>query len=289
MIDPGYAMIPLYRQCELLGFARSSYYYEPNRDDGYNLLLMNLIDEQFTKTPFYGVPRMRAWLKIQGHAVNHKRVRRLMRRMGLEAVYPKPHLSRSNQQHNKYPYLLRNLRIDHPDQVWCADITYLRMLHGFAYLVAVMDWYSRFVLAWELSTSLDTCFCIAALENALEISKPGIFNSDQGCQFTSVEFTNRLEREGIRISMDGRGRVFDNIFVERLWRSVKYEEVYLQQYQTVSEARKRLANYFIFYNRERLHESLGYQTPYQVYVKEQRTTKMVQASTMHQIQPCFLS
>lgn len=289
MIDPGYAMIPLYRQCELLGFARSSYYYEPNRDDGYNLLLMNLIDEQFTKTPFYGVPRMRAWLKIQGHAVNHKRVRRLMRRMGLEAVYPKPHLSRSNQQHNKYPYLLRNLRIDHPDQVWCADITYLRMLHGFAYLVAVMDWYSRFVLAWELSTSLDTCFCIAALENALEISKPGIFNSDQGCQFTSVEFTNRLEREGIRISMDGRGRVFDNIFVERLWRSVKYEEVYLHQYQTVSEARKRLANYFIFYNRERLHESLGYQTPYQVYVKEQRTTKMVQASTMHQIQPCFLS
>jgi len=289
MIDPGYAMIPLYRQCELLGFARSSYYYEPNRDDGYNLLLMNLIDEQFTKTPFYGVPRMRAWLKIQGHAVNHKRVRRLMRRMGLEAVYPKPHLSRSNQQHNKYPYLLRNLRIDHPDQVWCADITYLRMLHGFAYLVAVMDWYSRFILAWELSTSLDTCFCIAALENALEISKPGIFNSDQGCQFTSVEFTNRLEREGIRISMDGRGRVFDNIFVERLWRSVKYEEVYLHQYQTVSEARKRLANYFIFYNRERLHESLGYQTPYQVYVKEQRTTKMVQASTMHQIQPCFLS
>jgi putative transposase len=289
MIDPGYAMIPLYRQCELLGLARSSYYYEPNGDDGYNLLLMNLIDEQFTKTPFYGVPRMRAWLKVQGHEVNHKRVRRLMRLMGLEAVYPKPRLSRSNQQHKKYPYLLNNLLIDHPDQVWCADITYIRMLHGFVYLVAVMDWFSRFVLAWELSTTLDTCFCIAALEKALEVSKPEIFNSDQGCQFTSLEFTSRVEKEAIRISMDGRGRVYDNIFVERLWRSVKYEEVYLHHYQTVCEARNCLAKYFFFYNMERLHESLGYQTPYQMYVKEQRTTKLVQASTMHQIQPCFLS
>ena len=283
MIDSDYTMIPLYRQCELLGLARSSYYYEPNRDDGYNRLLMNLIDEQFTKTPFYGVPRMRAWLKVQDHEVNHKRVRRLMRLMGLEAVYPKPRLSRSNQQHKKYPYLLNNLLIDHPDQVWCADITYIRMLHGFVYLVAVMDWFSRFVLAWELSTTLDTCFCIAALENALEISKPEIFNSDQGCQFTSLEFTNRVDQEGIRLSMDGRGRVYDNIFVERLWRSVKYEEVYLHHYQTVCEARKCLAKYFFFYNMERLHESLGYQTPYQMYVKERLTTKLVQASTMHQI------
>jgi len=158
MIDLNYTMIPIYRQCELLSLARSSYYYEPNRDDRYNLLLMNLIDEQFTKTPFYGVPRMRAWLRVQGHEVNHKRVRRLMRLIGLEAIYPKPRLSRSNQQHKKYPYLLNNLLIDHSDQVWCADITYIRMLHGFVYLVAIMDWFSRFVLAWELSTSLDTCF-----------------------------------------------------------------------------------------------------------------------------------
>ena len=289
MIDPGNIQVPIYRQCELLGLCRSSYYYQSQRDDSYNLMLMNLIDEQFTRAPFYGVPLMVAWLNIQGHEVNPKRVRRLMRLMGLQAIYPKPRLSSSNQKHKKYPYLLKGLMIDRPDQVWCADITYIRMVQGFVYLVAIMDWYSRFVLAWEISTTLDTVFCLAALEQALELSKPGIFNTDQGSQFTSLEFTGRLEQDGIQISMDSRGRVFDNIFIERLWRSVKYEEVYLHQYRTVSEARTLLTKYFLFYNMERLHESLGYQTPYQFYVKERLSFNPVQASTMHLIQPNFLS
>jgi len=250
---------------------------------------MNLVDEQFTKTPFYGVERMTAWLKHQGEEVNRKRVRRLMRLMGLEAVYPKQRLSLSNQAHKKYPYLLSNLAIDHSDQVWCADITYIRMLHGFIYLMAIMDWYSRFVLAWEISTTLDTSFCLLALKEALKLSKPEIFNTDQGSQFTSLEFIVRLEQEDIRISMDGRGRVYDNIFVERLWRSVKYEEVYLHQYQTVSEARNGLAKYFLFYNMERLHESLGYRTPFEIYVKERVKINAMQASTIHHIQPYFLS
>jgi putative transposase len=250
---------------------------------------MNLIDEQFTKTPFYGVERMTAHLKRQGQEVNHKRVRRLMRLMGLEAIYPKPRLSLSNKAHKKYPYLLTDMAIDHPDQVWCADITYIRMLHGFVYLVAIMDWYSRFVLAWETSTTLDTPFCLSALEKALELSTPDIFNTDQGSQFTSREFTDRLKRGDILISMDGRGRVYDNIFIERLWRSVKYEEVYLYHYHTVSEARNGLAKYFLFYNMERLHESLGYQPPYEIYVKDRLNISPVQASTIHLIQPNFLS
>ena len=282
-------MIPVYRQCELLGLARSSYYYRSQRDDDYNLSLMNLIDEQFTKTPFYGVERMMAWLRRQGEGVNPKRIRRLMRLMGLEAIYPKPRLSLPNQAHKRYPYILRNLVIDYPDQVWCADITYIRLLRGFVYLTAIMDWYSRFVLAWEISNSLDTSFCLSALKQALELSKPEILNTDQGRQFTSKEFTSTLEKENIRISMDGRGRVFDNIFVERLWRSVKYEEVYLQQYQTVHDARNGLTNYFIFYNMERLHESLGYRTPYEIYVKERGNINPVQVSAVHLKQPCFLS
>jgi putative transposase len=232
---------------------------------------------------------MTAWLNLQGHEVNHKRVRRLMRLMGLQAIYPKPRLSSLNQAHKKYPYLLKGLMIDHPDQVWCADITYVRMRQGFVYLVAIMDWYSRFVMAWEISTTLDTVFCLIALEQSLEFSKPVIFNTDQGSQFTSLEFTGRLEQAGIQVSMDSRGRVFDNIFIERLWRSVKYEEVYLHQYQTVSEARALLTKYFLFYNMERLHESLAYQTPYQVYVKERLSFNSVQASNMHLIQPKFLS
>jgi len=282
-------MIPVYRQCDLLGLARSSYYYHSQRDDDYNLYLMNLIDEQFTKTPFYGVERMMAWLRRQGEGVNPKRIRRLMRLMGLEAIYPKPRLSLPNQAHKRYPYILRNLVIGYPDQVWCADITYIRMLRGFVYLTAIMDWYSRFVLAWEISNSLDTSFCLSALKQALELSKPEIFNTDQGSQFTSNEFTSTLEEENIRISMDGRGRVFDNIFVERLWRSVKYEEVYLHQYQTVHDARNGLTNYFIFYNMDRLHESLGYRTPYEIYVKERVNNDPVQASAVHLKQSCFLS
>lgn len=276
-------MIPMCRQCELLSLPRSSFYYESGKDDSYNLWLMSLIDEQFTKTPFYGVKRMTAWLNRQEEGVNHKRVRRLMRLMGLEAVYPKPRLSLSDQAHKKYPYLLRDLTVEYCDQVWCTDITYIRMLHGFVYLVAIMDWHSRFVLSWRISTTLDTSFCIAALEEALKMSKPEIFNTDQGSQFTGLEFTGRLEKEAIRISMDSRGRFYDNIFVERLWRSVKYEEVYLYQYQTVSEARKGLARYFTFYNTERLHESLGYKTPYELYFKDRAKTSLLQASTMHLI------
>ena len=274
-------MIPIYRQCELLSLPRSSYYYESARDDSYNQRLMNLIDEQFTSTPFYGVDKITAWLRRNGHKVNPKRVRRLMRLMGLEAIYPKPKLSLGNQAHKKYPYLLRGLVIDRPDQVWCADITYIRMLYGFVYLMAIMDWYSRFVLAWEISTTLDSTFCLSSLEQALKLSRPDIFNTDQGSQFTSLEFTERLEKEHIRISMDGRGRFIDNIFVERLWRSVKYEEVYLHDYVTVSDVRNGLDRYFLFYNMERLHESLGYKAPYEVYVKERLNINPVQASYAH--------
>lgn len=274
-------MIPIYRQCELLEMARSSYYYQPERDDSYNLVLMNRIDEQFTKTPFYGVPRMTAWLNREGYPVNQKRVRRLLRAMGLEAVYPKPKLSLAHPEHKKYPYLLKDFVIDRPDQVWVSDITYIRMVHGFVYLTAVMDWFSRYVLAWQISITLETGFCLQALEQALGISKPEIFNTDQGVQFTCLDFTGRLEQEEIRISMDGRGRVFDNIFVERLWRTVKYEEIYLKHYQTVSEVRDGLAKYFLFYNTERIHEALDYRTPYELYVKDRMKTATTQALTMH--------
>jgi putative transposase len=268
MIEPRQKIISVARQCELLNLSRSSYYYVSEKDDRYNQLLMNLIDAQFTNTPFYGVPKMTAWLRRQGHPVNQKRIRRLMRLMGLEAIYPKPRLSNANPEHKKHPYLIRNMIIDHPDQVWCADITYIRMRQGFVYLVAIMDWYSRYVLAWEISITLDAAFCINALKRALDLSRPEIFNTDQGVQFTSAEFVRILENEDIRISMDGRGRAYDNIFVERLWRTVKYEEVYLHQYTTVSDARRNLEIYFHFYNTERIHEALDYRTPYEIYFKE---------------------
>jgi putative transposase len=240
-------------------------YYKSQRDDAYNLMLMNRIDEQFTKTPFYGVPKMTAWLRTGGYAVNPKRIRRLMRRMGLEAIYPKPRTSLSGLDHKIYPYLLKGVTIDHPDQAWAGDISYIRLAHGFVYLVVVMDWYSRYILSWGLSITLEKEFCIQALVDALGISKPEIFNTDQGGQFTSEGFTGLLAKAEIRISMDGRSRLFDNIFVERLWRTVKYEEVYLHEYRTVLEAREQLAAYFRFYNTERLHETLGYRTPHEVY------------------------
>ncbi|MCJ7776493.1 MAG: IS3 family transposase, partial [Desulfobulbaceae bacterium] len=243
LIETENSMIPVYRQCDLLDLARSSYYYRSDRDDSYNVMLMNLLDEQYTRTPFYGVPKMTAWLRRQGHQINPKRIRRLMRLMGIEAIYPKPRLSKAHKEHVKYPYLLRGLTIAHPNQVWCTDITYIRMLHGFVYLVVIMDWFSRYVLSWELSTTLETGFCTDALQEALEHACPEIFNSDQGIQFTSQEFTSILLNDEIKISMDGRGRVYDNIFVERLWRTVKYEEVYLHDYRTVSEARSLLSIY----------------------------------------------
>jgi putative transposase len=268
MIEPQYPQIPLGRQCELLGLARSTYYYQPLPPSELNLVLMRLIDEQYTKTPFYGVPRMTAWLRKQGYRINHKRVERLMRLMGLEAVYPKRRLSIPSKEHRIYPYLLRGVNVRQPDEVWCADITYIRMLRGFLYLVAIMDWYSRYVLAWELSITMEKEFCISALDRALKISIPRIFNTDQGSQYTSNEFISCLEGNGIAISMDGRGRVFDNIFIERLWRTVKYEEVYLHDYHNVAEARRRLSTYFEFYNTERIHSSLGDLTPLEVYFKE---------------------
>lgn len=289
MIEPGHRVIPISRQCSLLGLSRSSYYHRSGKDERYNDELMTQIDEQFTKTPFYGVRKITAQLRRQGHPVNPKRIRRLMRRMGLEAVYPRRRLSVSSPEHPKHPYLLRGLKIDHPDHVWCADVTYIRMHHGFVYLVAIMDWFSRYILAWDLSITLDASFCIQALEDALKISTPEIFNTDQGAQFTSCEFLHVLEEAGVRISMDGRGRVYDNIFVERLWRSVKYEEVYLHDYRTVSEARSHLGAYFHFYNTERFHEGLDYLTPHEVYGGRRSDINPVQATPMHLKQAHLLS
>ncbi len=231
-------------------------------------MLMRLIDEEYTRHPFYGSRRMVAILERQGYEVNRKRVQRLMDLMGLEAVYPKPRLSQGHPEHKKYPYLLRGVSIDRPDHVWSTDITYIRMDRGFVYLVAVIDWFSRYVLSWQLSNSLDVGFCLEALDRSLRMGQPAIFNSDQGCQFTSVDFTDRLKARDILISMDGKGRALDNIFIERLWRSVKYEEVYLKDYQTVKEARDNLSAYFAFYNAERPHQALDYRTPKEVY--EQR-------------------
>jgi len=248
-----------------LGLSRSSYYYQPAGEKPLNLELMRIIDEQYTKTPFYGVPRMTHVLRAMGYPIGHKRIERLMRIMGIQAIYPKKNLSRANASHQRFPYLLKGLDINRPDQVWSIDITYIRMKAGFMYLVAVMDWFSRYVLSWRISNSLDTLFCIEALEEALVKRKPDIFNSDQGSQFTSDEFISAVQARGIRISMDGRGRAMDNIMIERLWRSVKYEEVYLKDYQTVRDVLDGLYGYFRFYNSERPHQSFGYRTPASMY------------------------
>jgi putative transposase len=257
--------ISISRQCELIGLARSSLYYEPAEETAENLMYMRLIDEQYMRTPFWGSRNMTWWLNEKGHDVNRKRVQRLMRLMGLEAIYPKPRTSEAAKEHRKYPYLLSGVEIVRPNQVWSTDITYLPMPKGFMYLVAVMDWYSRYVLSWRLSNTLDSAFCIEALEAALKIAQPEIFNSDQGAQFTCRDFTGRLERAGIQISMDGRGRAFDNIFVERLWRSLKYEEIYIWNHETVPELTTGVGKYFRFYNTERPHQSLGNQRPKLVY------------------------
>jgi putative transposase len=254
------------RQCELAGLPRSSYYYQPRIGESQeNLALMRQIDELYLRRPFYGSPRITWGLRELGWAVNEKRVVRLMRLMGLQAVLPGPHTSRPSPEHRVYPYLLRGLAIESVNQVWAADITYVPLQRGYLYLVAVMDWYSRYVLAWELSNTLETLFCLEALERALGVSRPGIFNTDQGSQFTSEQFTGRLELAGIAISMDGRGRAMDNVFVERLWRTVKYEEVYLKDYADGQEARQELGRFFRFYNTERPHQSLDYRTPAAVY------------------------
>jgi putative transposase len=265
MIEPDHLGLSLVQQCELVGLPRSSYYYEPGPESQENLKLMRLIDQQYTETPFYGSRRMTAWLRTEGYRVNRKRVQRLMRQIGIEAIYPKPRLSQGSAEHRVYPYLLRGVRIDHPQQVWSTDITYIRLRAGFVYLVAILDWYSRYVISWELSNSLELSFCLEALERALSEAQPEIFNSDQGVQFTSPLFTGRLEAAGVRVSMDSRGRVFDNIFIERLWRTVKYEEVYLHDYDSLLTARQGLERYFQYYNHERGHQSLCYRTPADVY------------------------
>jgi putative transposase len=266
LIEPGHPGLSIVRQCDLLAVSRSGYYYEPAMESSFNLMLMGLMDEQYTRCPFYGVPRMTAWLCRQGYLVNHKRIERLMRKMGIQGICPKPNLSKGGDESRKYPYLLGGLKVDHPNQVWCSDITYIRLLKGFVYLVAFMDWYSRFVLSWEISNTLDTHFCMEALERALLRGMPEIMNTDQGVQYTSSSFTSRLLSENILISMDGRGRAFDNIFIERLWRSVKYEEVYLKGYETVMDAVTGIDSYLNFYNHERLHQSLNYHTPAEIHL-----------------------
>lgn len=248
---------------------RSGLYYKPAGINDRDKILMNLLDTQYTRTPFWGVRNMTTYLKNVGYkTVGRDHVRTLLRQMGLMAIYPKPNTSKPNKEHKIYPYLLRGVEIIRPNQVWSTDITYIRLAYGFAYLVAIIDWYSRMVLSWRLSNTLDSSFCIEALKEALlKYGNPKIFNSDQGCQFTSREFIRELLDRQISISMDGRGRCLDNIFVERLWRSVKYEDIYLKGYRTIPEARKGLAEYFDFYNRQRYHQGLNNKTPRQVYGK----------------------
>jgi putative transposase len=257
--------LSLRRQCVLLGLNRAALYYRPVTVRASALELMALLDRQYLRTPFYGSRRMTVWLQTQGHMVNRKRVQHLMQRMGLAAIYQRPRTSRPAPEHRIYPYLLRGLAITRVNQVWAADITYIPMAHGFLYLVAVLDWVSRYVLAWRLSNPLDTSFCVAAVEEALSTGRPEIFNTDQGSQFTDSDFTGVLRDHGVAISMDGRGRFSDNIFVERLWRSLKYEEIYLRAYASVAEARQAIAAYFEFYNNERLHQALDYRAPRQVF------------------------
>jgi putative transposase len=254
------------QQCSLLGLSRSTLYYQPREPPESTLILMNAIDRIYTACPFYGSRKIVEVLKIEGLITGRDRVRGLMRQMGISAIYPKRNLSLSNKEHKKYPYLLRNLKIENPDQVWSTDITYIRLQRGFMYLTAVIDWFSRYVLAWELSNSLSTDFCLEVLEKALSVGKPQIFNTDQGAQYTSSEFISQLKEAGVQISMDGKGRALDNVFIERLWRSVKYEDIYIKNYESISELRSGLETYFDFYNHSRLHQSLGYKTPAEIYI-----------------------
>jgi putative transposase len=264
-INPTHSRLSVRRQCQLLGLAPASYYYQAQPESPENLFYMRWLDQEYTDRPFYGVRKMTAGLQLQGHAVGPKRVRRLLRAMGLMAVYPKPRLSLNPLAHQRFPYLLQGVTIVRPNQVWSTDITYIRLQGGFVFLAAVLDWYSRYVLAWELSITLEADFCVRALERALRDQRPEIFNTDQGVQFTSAQFQAPLLAAQVRVSMDGRGRAFDNIFVERLWRSVKYEEVYLKDYRSVAEAREGLHRYFPFYNEKRIHQALDYRTPHHVH------------------------
>ena len=261
MIEKSNTEISISRQCGLLGLHQSSYYYEPVGESEYNISLMRLIDEQYLRTPFFGVPQMTRYLKNLGHTINHKRIERLMRLMGLQGTVPGPHTSKPHPQNKIYPYLLRGMKLHHSNMVWSIDITYIPMQYGFMYLVAIIDWYSRFVVTWKLSNTMDTGFCVEALNLALKQGMPCIFNTDQGAQFTSENFTSVLLMNQILISMDGRGRALDNVFIERLWRSLKYEDIYLKDYNSVLELEAGLIKYFHFYNNERPHSSLDGEVP----------------------------
>jgi putative transposase len=273
MIEANLSGLSVSKQCALLSISRSSFYYEPKGETEMNLDLMRLIDKQFLETPFYGVRQMTWHLRNEDHLVNEKRIRRLMRLMGLMPIYQKPNTSKAAKGHKIYPYLLRGLRVDRPNQVWCADITYLPMRRGFLYLVAIMDWHTRKVLAWRISNTLEAEFCVDALNEAIhKFGLPQIMNTDQGSQFTSFAWTDRLRRSGVRISMDGKGRFLDNIFVERLWRSLKYECVYLHAWETGSEAKAGVRKWIEFYNHKRPHSTLGGQPPAVVYWQRIETT-----------------
>lgn len=270
LLDFGHSEISINKQCNLLGLNKGGLYYSPVPESSYNLEIMKIIDEQYLETPFYGSRRMAEILKRKGYCINRKKVQRLMRKMDIEAIYPGPNLSRREQKKKIYPYLLDGIDIRRPNHVWSSDITYIRMKNGFMYLVAVIDWFSRYVLSWKLSNSLNVDFCLEATENALNKAsqKPEIFNTDQGCQFTSDDFVKLIKSNGIKISMDGRGRALDNIFIERVWRSLKYEEVYLKDYETVKEAKTGIDNYFDLYNNRRPHQSLEYKYPVEVHFGE---------------------
>ena len=275
MIEPEHPELSIVRQCELVSISRSGFYYQPVGETPLNLELMGLIDRQFLETPWYGSRQMARHLRRQGWCVGRKRVRRLMRRIGLSPIYQVPRTSEPNPQHRIYPYLLRHLAIERPDQVWCADVTYIPMRRGFLYLIAIMDWFSRKVLAWRLSNTMDTDFCIAALEDAItRHGRPDIFNTDQGSQFTSFAFTTTLKDADIRISMDGRGRWMDNVFIERLWRSLKYECVFLNAFETGSEARSGIGSWIDYYNRRRPHSAFGGRTPDEVYATQANEEKL---------------
>jgi putative transposase len=265
VVDHRHPSLSIVRQCRLLDISRSGLYYQPKGISGEDLALMKLIDRQYMVTPFYGARKIAAWLKGQGYSVNRKRIRRLMRLMGLRAIYRRPRTSKPALGHKIYPYLIGGVKITRPNQVWAADITYIPMARGFLYLVSIIDWYTRYVLSWRLSNTLDADFCVEALEEAIRKGVPEIFNTDQGSQFTSEAFTGLLEQHSIKISMDGKGSYNDNLFIERLWRTVKYEEVYLKAYQDGTDARRGLGSYFRFYNTERPHQALGYRTPAEVF------------------------
>jgi len=282
VVDRQHPSLSIVRQCRLMDISRSGLYYQPKGISEEDLTLMKLVDRQYLATPFYGARKIAVCLKSQGHLVNRKHVRRLMRVMGIKAIYRRPRTSKPAPGHKIYPYLLDGLEITRPNQAWAADITYIPMARGFLYLVAIIDWYSRYVLSWRLSNTLDAGFCVEALEEALKKGKPDIFNTDQGAQFTSEAFTGLLQQHGVKISMDGKGSYNDNLFIERLWRSVKYEEVYLKAYQDAREARIGLDNYFRFYNTERPHQTHGYRTPAEVFIStpvEATSTGMIESLT----------